>query len=281
MSKNKRVDEYAIDHTQEIFNRFLNLAINRFTWDNLPNGIESRKLEEFLIRYGMIAFFNDDNYGNMILPCFNTSELNVYYEPTEVNVMGNKFDKKISIDDVVIIRNNATADNDYDDLLTFATRINEIELTMDINLNAQKTPFVVLCDEKERLTFKNIINEVRKFKYAIFGTKNLKMNSVDVLNTSSPYLLDKLQQQKRELYNELLSFLGINNNNVEKRERLLVDEVNANNEFILVNLEHMFEERKKACELINSKFGLNIQVRKREVYLDGELHDRTEDDNRE
>ena len=199
MSKNKRVDEYAIDHTQEIFNRFLNLAINRFTWDNLPTGIESRKLEEFLIRYGMVAFFNDDNYGNMILPCFNTSELNVYYEPTEVNVMGHKYDKKIAIDDVVIIRNNATADNDYDDLLTFATRINEIELTMDINLNAQKTPFVVLCDEKERLTFKNIINEVRKFKYAIFGTKNLKMNSVDVLNTSSPYLLDKLQQQKKPI----------------------------------------------------------------------------------
>ena len=276
MSKNKRVDEYAIDHTQEIFSRFLNLAINRFSWDNLPHGIESRKLEEFLIRYGMVAFFNDENYGNMILPCFNTSDLNVYYEPTEVNVMGNKFDKKISVDDVVIIRNNATADNDYDDLLTFATRINEIELTMDINLNAQKTPFVVLCDEKERLTFKNIINEVRKFKYAIFGTKNLKMNSVDVLNTSSPYLLDKLQQQKRELYNELLSFLGINNNNVEKRERLLVDEVNANNEFILVNLEHMYEERKKACDLINAKFGTNIVVRKREVFLDGELHDRTE-----
>lgn len=276
MSKNKRVDEYAIDHTHEIFSRFLNLAINRFTWSNLPPGIESRKLEEFLIRYGMVAFFNDENYGNMILPCFNTSDLNVYYEPTEVNVMGNKFDKKISVDDVVIIRNNATADNDYDDLLTFANRINEIELTMDINLNAQKTPFVVLCDEKERLTFKNIINEVRKFKYAIFGTKNLKMNSVDVLNTSSPYLLDKLQQQKRELYNELLSFLGINNNNVEKRERLLVDEVNANNEFILVNLEHMYEERKKACDLINAKFGTNIEVRKREVYLDGELHDRTE-----
>ena len=276
MSKNKRVDEYAIDHTQEIFNRFLNLAINRFTWDNLPQGIESRKLEEFLIRYGMVAFFNDDNYGNMILPCFNTSELNVYYEPTEVNVMGHKYDKKISIDDVVLIRNNATADNDYDDLLTFATRINEIELTMDINLNAQKTPYVILCDEKERLTFKNIINEVRKFKYAIFGTKNLKMNNVDVLNTSSPYLLDKLQQQKRELFNELLSFLGINNNNVEKRERLLVDEVNANNEFILVNLEHMYEERKKACDLINAKFGTNIQVKKREVFLDGELYDRTE-----
>ena len=61
---------------------------------------------------------------------------------------------------------------------------------MDINLNAQKTPFVVLCDEKERLTFKNIMNQVHKFKYAIFGSKKLSINSIDVLQTKSDFLLD-------------------------------------------------------------------------------------------
>lgn len=275
MSKNKFIDEYAIDHKDEILSRFINLAINRFKWENLPNGIDSRILEGFLINYGMVAFFNDEKYGNMILPCFYTNELNVYYEPTKVNIFGHKYNKIKDIDEVVIIRNNATADNDIDDLQTFATRINEIELTIDININAQKTPYVILCDEKERLTFKNIINDVRKFKYAIFGTKNLKINNVDVLNTSAPYLVDKLQQQKRELFNELLSFLGINTNAVEKKERVLVDEVNANNEFILVNLEHMYEERRRAVEAINEKFGTNIKVSKREVELDGELYPRT------
>lgn len=275
MSKNKLIDEYAIDHKDEILSRFINLAINRFKWENLPNGIDSRILEGFLINYGMVAFFNDEKYGNMILPCFYTNELNVYYEPTKVNIFGHKYNKIKDIDEVVIIRNNATSDNDIDDLQTFATRINEIELTIDININAQKTPYVILCDEKERLTFKNIINDVRKFKYAIFGTKNLKINNIDVLNTSSPYLVDKLQQQKRELFNELLSFLGINTNAVEKKERVLVDEVNANNEFILVNLEHMYEERRRAVEAINEKFGTNIKVIKREVELDGELYPRT------
>lgn len=272
MSKNKLVDEYAIDHTSEILSRFLNLALNRFKWENLPEGLESRKIEEFLISHGQVAFFNDENLGNMCLPCYHTNDLNVYYEPTRVNVIGHKYNKSLDIDDVVIIRNNATSDNDIDDLNTFATRINELELTMDINLNAQKTPYIILCDEKERLTFKNIINEVRKFKYAIFGSKGLKTNNIDVLNTSSPFILDKLQIQKKELFNELLSFLGINSNAVEKRERVLVDEINANNEFILVNLEHMYEERKRAVELINAKFGTNIVVSKREVDYIGKLH---------
>ena len=150
-----------------------------------------------------------------------------------------------------------------------------------INLNAQKTPFVVLCDEKERLTFKNIMNQVHKFKYAIFGSKKLSLNSIDVLQTKSDFLLDKLQDHKNSLMNELLTFLGINNNNTDKKERLLVDEVNANNEFILVNIEHMYEERKLACELINEKFGLNITVERREVDVYGSIHTGIEGDIKE
>ena len=80
------------------------------------------------------------------------------------------------------------------------------------------------------------------------------------------------------LMNELLTFLGINNNNTDKKERLLVDEVNANNEFILVNIEHMYEERKLACELINEKFGLNITVERREVDVYGSIHTGAEGD---
>ena len=77
--------------------------------------------------------------------------------------------------------------------------------------------------------------------------------------------------------NELLTFLGINNHNVQKAERLLVDEVNANNDFILVNLDHMYDEREKAVKEINEKFGLNIKVEKREV-KNGEIYVNTTGD---
>ena len=273
MSKDK---DYSIDHTDQLYNRFLNLAINRFTWNNLPHGIESRKIEEYLIKNGKVMFFKDDTGVILALPSFGTRSYDIYNEPLHYQVTGNNYNKTVHRDDGVIIRNNALGSNDNDDLLLFAERINEVEQTMDINLNGQKTPFIILCDEKERLTFKNILKQVMQFKYAIFGSKKL-VSVPEVLNTKADYLLDKLQMQKTELMNELLTFLGINNNNINKKERLVVDEVNANNEFILVNIEHMLEERKKACELINEKFGLNVSVERREVNLNGELHNGIKD----
>ena len=278
---NKLDKEYSSNHTQQLYNRFLNLALNRFTWENLPNGITSRKIEEMLVNHGQLMFSKDEELGVFTcLPCFGTGMYDLYNEPVQYMVFGsNGYNKIIDRDKGVVIRNNATHTNDRDDLMLFAERINEIEQTMDINLNGQKTPYIILCDEKERLTFKNILKQVNTFKYAIFGSKKLNMKDNIILNTKSEYLLDKLQSQKTEIMNELLTFLGINNANNDKKERMLVDEVNANNDFILVNLDHMYEERELACKMINEKFGLNIEVKKREVKLGGELYDRAEGDN--
>lgn len=272
--------EYSTNHTEQLYNRYLNLALNRFKWDNLPHGITSRKIEEFLIKHGQVMFFNDNGIY-IVLPCYGVGMYDIYNEPLTYNIIGNNYNKTVEREKGVIIRNNATATNDHNDLLLFAERINEVEQTMDVNLNAQKTPYVILCDEKERLTFKNILNQVSKFKYAIFGSKGLKINNIDVLQTKSEFLLDRLQDTKNALMNELLTFLGINNSNTDKKERLLVDEVNSNNDFIMVNIEHMYDERKKAVEEINSLYGLNITVEKREVEYNGDLYNRAKGNNEE
>lgn len=279
MSRVKQEKDYSTNHTEELYNRFLNLALNRFEWDNLPQGIESRKIEQQLIEHGQVMFFKDDSGTLLCLPSFGTGKYDVYNEPLFYQVTGNNYNRTIDREDGVIIRNNATSSDDKTDLLIFAERINDVEQTMDLNLIGQRTPFVILCDEKERLTFKNIMRQVMEFKYAIFGSKSLSLNNTNVLQTKSDFLLDKLQQQKTEYMNELLTFLGINNNNMQKKERMLVDEVNANNDFILVNIDHMYDERKLACDRINEKFGLNITVKKREVQLNGELHNGVETDN--
>ena len=58
---------------------------------------------------------------------------------------------------------------------------------------------------------------------------------------------------------EILSFNGLNNN-FEKKERLLVDEVNSNNDFIDRNVELMYRQRQLACDQMNKKFGWNVKV---------------------
>ena len=88
-------------------------------------------------------------------------------------------------------------------------------------------------------------------------------DNITVLNTTSPIVFDKLQIQKTNILNECLTFLGINNANTDKRERLVTNEVDSNNEMIQINSDVMLETRKQACEEINKMFGLNISVERR------------------
>lgn len=262
-------EEGALSRYDNLLNDYMNLAVNRFSWENLPSGLTSEKLEELLITKGQVMFFKDKNLGYYILPCFGTTDLNVYGLPTEyvVNGENGKYNETISIDDGVLIKNNPLGSADITTLEVFAKRIDDIEMTQDVNLFQQCVPKVILADEDSKLTAKKIVEQIKKFKFVVFGKKSLANNisTSDVLDTSAPYILDKLEQQRTDYENRLLTFLGINNNNNVKKERMLVDEVNANNEYTSINLDLMFDLREKACKEINEKFGYNIIVKKREV----------------
>ena len=115
---------------------------------------------------------------------------------------------------------------------------------------------------------------------AIFFDKEMlngQSENIMVIPTIAPYLVDKLQIQKQEMERELLTFLGINNT-LEKKERLLQDETNSNNQFIKMSSDIGFKQRQLACEMMNEKFNLNVTVREtqdefqEEVTNDGELY---------
>ena len=58
-----------------------------------------------------------------------------------------------------------------------------------------------------------------------------------------------------------MTLFGLNNV-IDKKERLIVDEANANNDYINRNVDLLFKNRKIACNEINKKFGLNISVKR-------------------
>jgi hypothetical protein len=111
----------------------------------------------------------------------------------------------------------------------------------------------------------NLYNQIDANKPAIFGDKdtlgNLKQ-AVQVLPTNAPFIADKLNEYKTEIWNEALSFLGINNLS-EKKERLISNEINSNNELINLNLQSYLVPRQKAAEQFNKLFGTNVEVKVR------------------
>lgn len=258
----------AISRETLLYNHFVNLAIKRFKWDNLPDGLTSDILEEMLISYGQLGAIKDRGLIK-ILPAHGNNRVNIYNQPIGYMLYGmNGETHNVSAKEMVRLRNNPLGTPDKENLLIFAKRIDNIERTQDVNLFQQCIPKIIATNRNGVLTAKNIVNKIKEFSFVILTRDkgiNNQIRQDDVIDTSSPYLLDKLSDYDNYIVNKVMTYLGINNANIDKKERLITDEVNANNDQIQSILDMYFECRQEFCDLVNEKFGTNITVEKREV----------------
>lgn len=242
----------------DYLDRLRMLATSLFTWENLDeiagNGA-SRFLEQVLYDNGRACFVKDEKLGYLAL-CVNPSDkLNVYRLPTKVMAWSFGYNKEFDFDDVVYIMNNELQKPTIDSLKLFAYRLYETERTTDINLNAQKTPVLIEGDTKSILTLKNVYMQYSGNIPFVFGNKQFDIsNKLNVLKTDAPYIVDKLDVHKHQIFNDALTFLGIENANTDKKERLITDEVESNNQLVTMYLNCFYKTRKKACDEINEKF---------------------------
>ena len=247
-----------------IFDKFRLIAINAFEWCGLPEGITEEHLENLLFSKGKAIFFRDPKQSFMCLEAQDGTGLNVYGKPLTYNAVGFNYNKRYHKDDCVIIENNKLRKATYQWVEFYCMKLAEAERTMDVNVKANKTPVIVLCDDKDVLTFKNIFQKVDGNVPAIFADKTLARDSIEALDMKAKFLGNELMDYKKAVENELLTFLGINNTPTEKRERLITDEANSNNQLIDSFSDLQLEARERACKEINKMFHLNISVKRRQ-----------------
>ena len=256
------------------------LALNRYKWENLPNGIESRYIEQMLYDNGECAMFDHPDLGLCVLRSSSRENLNIYGEPTKLTVSGFNEHRTIMMDECVRILNNDLGLPTLQHIVYYARRMAEIDDIIMQNLRQQRVPYLFATDENNALSMKTLYDRIYQGEPAIFIDKEMlkgEPENIMVIPTLAPYLVDKLQIQKQEMERELLTFLGINNT-LEKKERLIVDETNSNNQFIKMASDIGFKQRQLACEQMNEMFGLNVRVVETqdefesEVTDDGELY---------
>lgn len=263
----------------QYYMRLMELAISSFKWKNLPDSIDSRFMELILFANGQAVFFRDEVMGELCLMCTIGGRLNVYNIPTDRTAYAsNGYNKHLTENDSVIIYNNMIHQNSMLDVEMFAKRLYNIDRTIDTNVNAQKTPVLVLADETQRLVMKNLYMKYEGNEPFIFGDKSLDMNNIKVLKTDAPYLADKLFQLKTDIWNEALTYLGISNISYQKKERLITDEVQRGQGGVIASRNSRLATRKQACEQINKMFGLNIDVEFNDTFLDDEDKDNGRED---
>ena len=246
-----------------IYNKYKMLSLNMFRWEGLPQTIESRHIENSLFNYGLCLIVNDEDLGFISVPCNYGAYMNVNNVPTEVITCGFNYIKTFDYirkdkNKCQLILNNDLAIGNEQYIFDYAQRMFEVENCIRVNINQQKFPWFVNTTPNNKKTMEVMFEKVMNGEPYILGSKD-QIGNVEVLTLNTPYIADKLNQYKYELEREVLSFHGLNNN-FEKKERLLVDEINSNNDFIDRNVELMYRQRQLACEQMNEKFGWNVRV---------------------
>ena len=245
----------------DYYNRLMELALNVFEWENLPPSVDERFLELTLYEMGYCLYFNDEIIGNLALTCTIGGQLDVYRIPVLRRAYAiNGYNKMCSTKDSVLIFNNYLHTPTQLTIELFARRLYEIERAIDVNVKAQKTPTLILSSEQQRLTMQNLYMQYDGNEPFIFGDKNMDIEGIKSLKTDAPFVADKLENLKHQIWNEALTFCGIENSNQDKKERLVSDEVGSNYGNIEAQRNVMLNARKQAVKKINTMFGTNIDV---------------------
>lgn len=256
----------------DYFIRLMLIAKTLFKWENLPNNINEKWIEKYLFTEGRCVFYKDSTLGLMVARMGESGMVNCYDEPTLLNPIATNYHytgpELYNGKNCVIIGNNDEYFPTAPTIDLYARKLTNIDRTIDVNIEAQKSPVIVKCTEKQKLTMKQVFSQRKDNEPLIFADKNLDMSDVSVLDLKPPMVFKELQLEKHMIYNECMTYLGVNNANLDKRERLISSEVNANNDQLNVNEDVMLKTREHACKLINEMFGTNIKVSRRRNITD-------------
>lgn len=244
-----------------LYRRFKLLMLNQFKWSGLEeHNIQERHVEEYLFNNGVCLFFEDKTDGKLCLPCYGQG-MNVYGDPLRYIATGHCYEKEVDAEDAVLIENNKLHLPTTEAVYYFVGQLFDLKRTMDINVKQLRMPVVFTATDKNVLTVKKIQDEIDNNNWCVVTDSSIQAEDiVKAIQTGVKPLTKELTDRYNAVMNEALTYFGFNNANTDKRERLLTDEVNSNNQLIDCCAQMFLEARQRACDEINKKFGTNISV---------------------
>lgn len=252
---------------QVLYNKYLDyfysIYLSNYQFKELEEDINTFIFKELFFT-GKVAIFS--NLGEAVACPFAASKFNIYNYPTKcklINLRNAPFipvcEQIINKDCIVIYaqRNKAPL-TDY-----LKVKINEIvntELAIKANIRAHKIPVAIISSEESEERMRAINESIDDGEEEIFVNVNDVANFLS-LNPGVPYIIDQLYKHKQEVINEVLNYLGIKTNPIEKRERLIVDEIESNRELVDVLSNNVRYNLEKACERAKKYLGLTMSLK--------------------
>lgn len=243
-------------------NKMLTLAMNVFQFKNMNPFIDMAYVNSNLVLKGSIAFFEDEVMGLLALPYTPVGSLDMYGRPTTIRVIpkNGSYNRTLHRGEFVIMYDNESKLPIWDSIVQSCERIAEIKRTIDINISQQATPRYWKTSEANLKTVENMLRDIDSKVDAIVTSDNNIIDDITCCLAPAPFVADKLNEAKKEEWAEFLELIGISNVAIQKKERVIRDEILTSMGGTIASRYSRFESRRKAIEEINKKFDENLEV---------------------
>lgn len=238
------------------------MAISRYKWLNLPATCSERYIELNLLCNGVVSIAQPPQqpgifYSNQAA---QMGRQNIYDDPSAWVAYGNngwRFPANWSSG--VLVFDNRLRRTIFNDLEAFARLLCQYDIALLGNLNAQKVSWLLKGDQTQINTMQQVLKQVLGGEPALVTTSGIDAIDISAISLQVPFIGEQLNAAKAQTWSDALALLGIDSL-PRKAERMIQDEVLANNEpTSLIALDGL-NCRREAAHKLNDRFGLDIQV---------------------
>lgn len=249
----------------------IEIAVSRYRWDGLPDGVNAQQMEYWAISDGYCALCYDESLksdpymrapeGFAVMRCALASMPDNYNLPLDIHAYSvTGYNGMFGPDNSVLMLNSPLRFPMLSNVEFFARRLADIDRTLDLQLAAQKTPKILQGKDEQQLTLSNIARKMRMNVPFIRLNGSFDIENIRVLDMEADFQGVSIQTVKHQIWNECMGYLGINNINEDKRERMISSEVRNNMGDVIIRRNVGLQMRRKFSEQANAMFGLNIDV---------------------
>lgn len=257
----------------EYYTRYLfQKVISVFEFEGLPEEWADNYFKYVLFGYGVIAVIYTDKYGVICQDC-GLSGFDVFYQPTRCIIANPHLPglKEFKIhENCEIIKLQPDYGSVMDLVTTYADLMALALETTGANLLNSKLSYVFFAENKTAAeSFKKLYDRVASGEPMAVIDKNLLMEDgtpawqIFTQNVGQNYITDRLLNDMKTLEDQFNTVIGVPNANTQKRERMITDEVNANNVDTQCRVNLWLETMNKDIEQVNKMFGTDIKVKYR------------------